>query len=355
MNYKRLFWILNITGWFSLFIVYLFTYYSRNLNNPKTIIGVFTIYLTGFFTSLILRKVYRRFYKKQRPIVQSSILLAVISLIATHVWYVFDVLSSCLIFLDWSFLNRNIVSAEADIMLRAPLLAAWSGFYYVFRLRNDLTAEKERAARSELLAHKAQLQMLRYQLNPHFLFNTLNTIRALVDEDRQKAKSIVTELSEFLRYSLLSKNNAVVAFSDELDAIKHYVEIQKIRYEEKLEVKMNIQDGIGKTPVLSFLIYPLIENAVKYGMKTSRMPLEVILNARTEGNYLSIEVINSGNWVDNSEGSYAIDKGTGQGIENVKLRLENAYGKNYEFNIKEDKGRVSVSLNIKMKENEKDF
>lgn len=354
MNYKRLFWIINTSGWFLLYIISMFTYYSRNLNNLKTIIGVFAIYLTGFITSLALRKAYRRLYKKQRPIVQSSVLLVIISLIATHIWYLFDVLTSCLIFLDWSLISRNIISAEADIMLRAPVIIAWSGFYYVFRLRNDLNAEKERVARSELLAHKAQLQMLRYQLNPHFLFNTLNTIRALVDEDREKAKSIITALSEFLRYSLLSKNNAVVAFSEELDAIKHYVDIQKIRYEEKLDVRMNIQDGIGNTPILSFLIYPLIENAVKYGMKTSRMPLEVILNARTEGKYLSIKVINSGQWVENSEGIYTIDKGTGQGIKNVKLRLENAYGGNYEFHIDEGKGRVAVSLNIKIKENEKD-
>jgi LytS/YehU family sensor histidine kinase len=169
----------------------------------------------------------------------------------------------------------KIAVVEADIIvLRVPVFVAWSGLYFVIRLWNDLVIEKEHAEKADLLAQKAQLQMLRYQLNPHFLFNALNTIRALVEEDKDNAKKIITELSEFLRYSLVSKNNLMVDFSDELDAIMHYIEIQKIRYEEKLEVFIDIQPGTEKFKILSFLIYPLVENAVKYGMKQVNCPLK---------------------------------------------------------------------------------
>ncbi len=322
----------------------------------KIVSGVGLTYFIPFLLSLLLRIFYRKNYVKDRTVFRSFIFILIVSVIASHLWYWIDALLTFLIFGNPDFLYMNIYSIEADIIvLKVPVLVAWSGLYYVIKLWTDLIVEKERAEKADLLAHKAQLQMLRYQLNPHFLFNTLNTIRALVEVDKDKAKKIVTELSEFLRYSLISKSSSVVPLSEEIKAIKHYVEIQKIRYEDKLNVKIDIQPGTEKIQILSFLIYPLIENAVKYGMKTSSLPLEIYLIARLNKNNFTIEVINTGKWIDNSNEVYSLDRGTGKGLENVKLRLENAYGKNQSFNIKEENNKVNVELQIKKIENEKEF
>jgi two-component system, LytTR family, sensor kinase len=355
-NFNRLFWLFNISGWIVLYLVVLLFCYSNYLSDIKIVSGVGITYLTAFLLTLLLRMLYKKFYVKNKSILRSFLYILIISIIASHIWYWIDAVISALVFQNPSFLNLSINSIEADIIvLKVPVLVAWSSLYYIIKLWTDLVVEKERVQKADLLAHKAQLQMLRYQINPHFLFNTLNTIRALVEENKDKAKQVITELSEFLRYSLINKNNTMVAFSDELDAIRHYIAIQKIRYEEKLDVYMEIQPGIEKIQILSFLIYPLVENAIKYGMKTSNMPLEIRLNAKMNNDYLHIDIINTGKWIDNSNKINSIDRGTGQGIDNVKLRLENAYGKHHSFNIKEENYSVIITLQIKISENEKEF
>ncbi len=348
IKFKRLFWILNISGWLLLYITILLSCYPNYITDIKIIYSVAITYASAFGISLILRLFYIRVYKKQRPIIYSFLFIVIISIIASHIWYFLDITITYLVTRDPVFFNLKLAAVEADIVaLRVPVFVAWSGFYYVIRLWNDLVIEKERTAKADLLAQKAQLQMLRYQLNPHFLFNALNTVRALVEEDKEKAKQVITELSEFLRYSLVSKNNSMVDFADELEAIKHYVEIQKIRYEEKLEVFMNIQPETEKFQILSFLIYPLVENAVKYGMKTSTLPLKVWINAKIDKEYFLVKVINTGKWIDCNSGVNSIDRGTGTGIENVKMRLENAFGKNCNFDISEENNTVAVTLQIK--------
>jgi two-component system LytT family sensor kinase len=348
VKFKRLFWLINTSGWLLFYIIVLLTCYSKQLYNIKIIYGVAITYFAGFGITLILRLLYIRIYKKQRPVIYSYLYIALISIAASHIWYFLDISLTYLITGASAFNNIDLAGVEADIIvLRVPVFAAWSGLYYVIRLWNDLTIEKVRAEKADLLAHKAQLQMLRYQLNPHFLFNALNTIRALIEEDKEKAKQIIIELSEFLRYSLINKNNTKVDFADEVEAIKHYVEIQKIRYEEKLEVSMNIQPETEKFQILSFLIYPLVENAVKYGMKTSKLPLKVRINANMNNEFFKAEVINTGKWIDSNSNVNSIDRGTGTGLENVKLRLENAFGSNYSFNIKEENDTVIITLQIK--------
>ena len=163
-------------------------------------------------------------------------------------------------------------------------LLAWSALYLAFTYRARLDAETERALRADALASQARLEMLRYQVNPHFLFNALNSIRALIEEDRDKARLMVTELSEFFRYSLLHARSGEIPLEAELEAIRSYLAIQKIRFEERLEVTWEVSAG-GAPPARlpGFLVHPLVENAVKHGMETSPMPLRIGIAARLAG------------------------------------------------------------------------
>ena len=228
----------------------------------------------------------------------------------------------------------------------APILFGWSVLYFGMKYWLDWETEKKRALKAKSLAQHAQLQMLRYQVNPHFLFNALNSVRALIDEDKKNAKGMITELSEFLRYSLITRDHTEVTLKDELEAIRHYLSIEKKRYEDKLDVSFDIEPSAEDYPILSFLIHPFIENAIKYGMKTSPMPLRIRVNVSTKDGQLRIEVSNTGHWLQPATGPETKIEGTGTGLENVRARLENAYPNKYHLETKELNGCVKAILEI---------
>jgi LytS/YehU family sensor histidine kinase len=174
----------------------------------------------------------------------------------------------------------------------------------------------------------------------------MNSIRALIDENEDKAREMITELSEFLRYSLVSKDYADVPLREELEAIQYYFAIQKRRYEDKLAVSYDIDPLAGEYPVLSFLVHPLVENAIKYGMRTGPMPLIVHLSARLQDHSLVIEVRNTGKWVPPPPPGGADGQGTGTGLDNVRRRLENAFPDRHRIAIFEKDGSVHVQLTI---------
>ena len=347
---NKLFWIVNSAGWLILLILTLVIYYYQRLNDYMAVIGITVTYVVGFGVSVGLRYLYRRMNYKKWSIAFSAFLILVISAVVTHIWYWLDILVS--IFLVYGYDKRmylipeSFQRAESVVLSFLPIMVAWSTFYFLYKLWLEWAEQKERAEKADLLAHKAQLQMLRYQLNPHFLFNSLNSIRALVEADKETAKEIITELSEFLRYSLISKNFHNVPLKDEIEAIKHYFAIQKIRYEEKLVVDYDIQPDAEEFPVLSFLIYPIIENAVKYGMETSSMPLKIEMKAKVENNKLLIDISNTGKWIQKTASVNDNKTGTGTGLENVKQRLENAFPGNFGFDVVKGDNMVIVKIVI---------
>src|SRR5206468_3138547 len=131
---------------------------------------------------------------------------------------------------------------------------------------------------------------------PHFLFNALNSLRALIGEDSCKAREMVTELSGFLRYSLLPASVADVALGEELASLRQYLAIEQIRFERALDVTFSVEPAAERYRVPSFLLHPLAENAIKFGVRTSPMPLRLRVSARVAGNGLLIEMANTGAW-----------------------------------------------------------
>ena len=234
----------------------------------------------------------------------------------------------------------NVISGGA-------VLLGWTFLYFGIKNWIEWKQQEKRMEKANSLAQDAQLQMLRYQLNPHFLFNSMNSIRALIDEDETKAREMITELSEFLRYSLDSKDYSNVPLKKEIEAIQHYFAIQKKRYEDKLEVTYDIEPQAGDYPVLSFLIHPLVENAVKYGMRTSPMPLTIHLKAKIREGVLKVEVCNTGKWVEPAQQEIQILTSTGTGLDNVRRRLENAFPSRHRFEAFEKEGKVHVQLEIR--------
>jgi len=218
---------------------------------------------------------------------------------------------------------------------------AFTGAFYMINHWLNFKLQKEKALVASNLANEAQLQMLRYQINPHFLFNALNTIRLKVEEDKDAARRMITELANFFRYSLSQTNN-VVSFDNEINAIKNYLEIQKIRFEEKLEIIYEIDENVTKIELPFFIMLPLVENAIKYGLQTSSMPLTIKIQAKLDP-HLIIHVQNTGKIISDVN----LEGGTKTGIMNIRRRLELCYPGNFSFTLSEKDNLVTAEIIIR--------
>lgn len=347
INYNRLFWLLNISGWFLFVCVDFFLNYEMYNYFPR-----FWYFLSSYIyvciLCLFLRKTYNKYLSKNIKYKTIIFLIVIISVLTSTIWFLTDylvyvitiaykkpILEFLIIYLKT--IAENFRMAKSLIYRCFPLII-WGLLYVVLKTWLDLAEEKEKREKAFLLAQQAQLQMLRYQLNPHFLFNSLSSIQALMYENRAVADKMITELSEFLRYTLSHINKTFVSLNEELDAIQRYLTIEKIRFEEKLEYSINYTNEALNYKVLSFLLQPIIENAIKHGIKTSDIPLKISVNALVVKDILQIEISNSGKWINN--------KTEGTGITNLKERLENAYHKHYVLKINEINNKVVVLLEL---------
>lgn len=344
---KTIFWILHASGWILLNLIYLFLYYRNYISDPKSILSVFLTYFVGFFISLGLRYFYQKIKYQDRSISQLSFIVLISSIVAAQFWFWSDIgLSIPLNDAGWYRENITLQMILSSTWWHSFILLTWSALYFLIKLWGEWTVQKERTEKANALAQSAQLKMLRYQLNPHFLFNSLNSIRALIDENQKHAKDMITELSEFLRYSLVSKDYSDVPLKEELEAIRHYFKIEKKRFEEKLEIEYHVNPLAEEYPVLSFLIHPLVENAVKYGMKTSAMPLRISINADVIKESLVLEICNSGIWIDHDSDYYTEKQSADIGLNNIRQRLENAYPDHYSFEIQKETDHVCIKIVI---------
>jgi ligand-binding sensor domain-containing protein len=206
--------------------------------------------------------------------------------------------------------------------------------------------ERERAMRAMATAQQSQLLMLRYQVNPHFLFNVLNSIWALVDENPAAIRSLVTRLSKFLRYSLATANTAFVTLDEEIGAVRNYLEIQQTRFEQKLECEIDVSPEAGSVTIPPFLLQPLVENAIKFGMRTSNLPLKIRISARMRRETLMVRVMNSGKWV--TPDSNTGEEGTGIGLANIRRRIGELFPENSELRSFHRGGWVSFRLRLRL-------
>jgi sensor histidine kinase YesM len=342
------FWFYQITGWLMFYSADVFLMlFVRN----RTIMGFLQESLedcSAFLFTLILRHIYKHVNYRKISILYLIIIILILSVVFTLIHY-FNVVGLVYLLSDNGSYRWFLQLSQflRWVFLLSPIYFGWSTLYFGIKLWLDWDAEKSRAEKAKRLAQHAQLQMLHYQINPHFLFNTLNSIRALMIEDSKKAKTMITELSEFLRYSLISRDCSEVSLKNELETIKHYLSIQKKRYEDKLEVTFDIDPLTENYKIFSFLIHPMIENAIKYGMQTSPMPLKIIIKTQNENGALRIKIKNSGKWINISKENNSSMTSTGTGLENVRARLENLFHGRYTFNTFEKDGYVNVVMVIK--------
>lgn len=239
------------------------------------------------------------------------------------------------------------------------LLLLWGGLALGVRHLHQQQAQRRQLLEAELAAERAHLRMLRYQLNPHFFFNALNTIGALAENAPGQVQTAIRELSGFLRYTLLDSTEdaeasavQVVPLQDELEAAQHYLTVEKIRFEEELQWTMDLDEEAAAQRIPSFLILPLVENAIKHGQRTSPSPLRVSIRgqmttaAPSGPSQLVLEVVNTGHLRSEENLRSEGEGGTGTGLDNVRARLDARYADHSRFALTEEAGRVRARIAI---------
>jgi sensor histidine kinase YesM len=344
---NRAFWILQSIGWSGYFLLRSLSGFA---NSMGWIFLVHTLLLTatGYSLTLLMASLYRRLIK-MKPIWTLVLSLAAV-MIASVTFSVIETWSVA------TFLKPNLKPVGVEyfgaILLDFAILAAWTALYYginYFLLLEDEIRQREKL---EGQASTAQLAMLRYQLNPHFLFNTLNSISTLVLlKHTERANAMLARLSSFLRYTLANEPTAKVTLAQEVETLKLYLEIEKMRFEDRLRPHFRIESETIGARLPSLLLQPLIENAIKYAVTPAENGADIWITAAREGQAVRIEVADNGN----GEGAEIVaSPSTGVGLANIRDRLSQAYGGAHRFDTKKnERGGFSVIVEIPYETGEK--
>lgn len=327
---------------------------DRYLSAEGKFFPVYFIYLViACALTFAMRPVYRKVWRRKSSVWTIGLTIIVCSAIAAYLWLIFGEIVFALTGIRKFPVpeKMSLIAYLSDTFVvslqhhKPFLFLSWSALYFGIKYWQSKRKEEENVLRAEALAKETELKMLRYQLNPHFLFNSLNSASALVSENPSRAEKMINELSDFLRYSLVNTKNGTVKLKDEIEALRNYLSIEQVRFEEKLQTRFDIADNAKNFALPNFLLHPLVENAVKYGMLTSEMPLQINVKMRRKDKKLLIEISNSGKWY-NPKSAISNGGGTNVGIENVRKRLEQFFPGKHRFETFEQGGKVYVSLEI---------
>jgi two-component system, LytTR family, sensor kinase len=341
MNRKKVYWLSQISGWLVLSLINIAIYASfSDLTFPHVLVN---LYLS--FSGICLTHIYRSVIKKNDwlslplkqiipRVIVASIFIGVVLLLLL---YTVNILGG-----QFSFsrirLGRFIFSA----FNLSIVVLVWGLIYFsVHYFENYKKAEIESLI-WEAAVKDFELKTLKSQLNPHFMFNALNSIRALIEEDPASAQTAVTNLSNILRYSLRIERMETVSLEDEMQTVEDYLELETIRFEERLKFNIKMDPLSKKIEIPPMMIQTLVENGIKHGISKRREGGEIFVSASIVDSKLRIEIKNSGHIDQDS-----IQNAKGFGISNTKHRLSLLYGEKAVFSIKNNsENEVLTELEI---------
>ena len=332
---QRLFWLLQLGGWGS----WTATFYLSTLvfsPPPDNYLVYLPVVATiGMLLTLGLRWLYRLTWDRSIGVRAFTLLGG--SYGAGVLWS----LSRAVLFYNQypeaaAELEARGVSTFAayfDTSISAIwVMLVWSALYFGIKYYLLSQKEQQRYLRALSMAQEAQLKMLRYQLNPHFLFNTLNAISTLIlDQETRLASSMVTKLSRFLRHSLDNDPMQQVTVAEEFDALRLYLDIEKVRFAERLTLHFAIEDAARDALMPGLLLQPLVENSIKYAVSQSINGGSIAISAGVEGRTLCLSVADDGPGLDLRHGR--LPKGGGVGLSNTRERLAQLYGDQQSFRL----------------------
>ena len=339
-NRDALFWTLHAAGWAAYAVSQWFG--ALLIEKPfeyQLVIGIAGV--AGFVLSLPMRYIYRGLIGKPLRIVIVSV-LATSYITALALRVVINVSYKWIAEPEWQITTMFEVFASA--LYTTYLLLCWSALYFGIKYYESLQRQREAALRNAALAQEAQLKMLRYQLNPHFLFNTLNAISTLIlDNQNRTANHAVTRLSEFLRYTLDQDPMKKVTLRQEMEALDLYMNTERLRFGGRLKLEYAMEEPALEALVPSLLLQPLIENAVKYAISPREDGGLIRVEGRLRAGMLELSVVDDGPGLRDGN---ALIEGRGVGLRNTRERLNALYGERHRFAVLNSHPGVRIEIGL---------
>ena len=341
MNTKFLYWVAQVFGWTTYIGLTIILNIGAKELNTDFFLTMLAVWVLGISLSQLLRYLYvdqgwlDLGIKKIIPRVLPTVVVFGVGLEFLYYGSQFIITTDPL-----TFSGNKLFSETLSWFF---LFLIWTLFYFSFHFFQNYRKEEIKNLQWEASANEIELNRLRAQLNPHFIFNSMNTIRALVDDNPKQSKENITKLSKILRSTLLTGKKKVITLEQELNLVKDYLDLEHSRFEERLTIIYDIKPNTYKLSIPPMLLQTLVENSIKHGI--SQLPDGGLVEIKTncDSNNLYIEVLNSGTYqpLDTPQSNSA-----GFGLSGTIKRLELLYGSKGVFDIYNKQNTVFASLTI---------
>lgn len=345
MNRARWSWTTNLAIWLSIVGIYTWQRIRHDLEREGApfadALGLpFIAALLGLSGSTLICFVYDLLFAPRVTRRGVGVLFGVVSVfLAVYLSSaITKIMQQLYIFVGWqspSFI-ANMAGYYGIFFLTTFIV--WSQSHHLRRINADYHTTRERLLVSIAQTKEAELKSLRSQLNPHFLFNALNSVVGMVEVDPRGAKEMVRELSALLRRALDSTDRPTTTLGEELEFLVQYLAIEQTRLEAELHIQVDIKDELMALPIPSLILQPLVENAVKHGLR-NRGALAISIRGRRTDTGVQLEVINSGKWIaEDDQGEER--ENSPKGLKLVRDRLRSSYPRTGRFNVFDNDGAV---------------
>lgn len=339
-NEKRLYWLLTLLGWLGMVGIEVINYTFFIVQ--KFDWGFVTLFGYGAILGLIITHVFRSIIRKLNVFEWRPRFIWILAFVST---FMMSVLMNLLFYLP------NAIESEAAAEQLFSFIALFGGtinwmryvgvwviLYFMYHILERTRKIEEEKLKSENVARVTELELLKAQLNPHFLFNALNSIKALVSIDQEKSKDAIVKLSELLRFTLNNDNQALIPLHDEVQEVKKYLLLEQIRFGSRLQVHYHVDDAALNRLVPPAIILTLAENAIKHGVTKQSGECLVEIKITFASSALHIEMTNPGR--------IELSDRAGIGLQNIKRRLQHLFGMRASFQLSESNNRVTAAIEI---------
>lgn len=327
MNKKQnIYWICQICGWTFFAALNLFFFKLSYSTNLKDILNYLIWLPVGISITHFFRYLVQKFNILKFSIFSQIPIIVIAGFIEASMFFFLTVgIAQAFGIITYKI---NLVAAFSNVLSLTVIFIFWSLIYFGFHFFDNYKKTEIQNLKLEATTKEIELNKLKSQLNPHFMFNSMNSIRALVDEDPQKAKIAITQLSNILRNTLMMHKNKFISLEDELALVKDYLGLEHIRFEERLCYNLDIDPNTLNMSIPPMMIQTLVENGIKHGISKYPEGGEIKIKTQKTGDESIITIINTGQLFSskNSESS-------GFGIENTTHRLEYLFGNKASFTL----------------------
>jgi len=345
-NQNIAFWVLQFCGW--AFINCLSVFIMKNVSTQLIVYSIFMGIFMGVFSTSLMRAYIKRNVNFESFVFKDLLKITIVFLL-TCVLFAAMNMTFGYVYAKFGpgFTDQEIEIFKAfdglwiQIFNALFIIGSWTVTYLVIKLLLKLNRDRIERLQLSTNLKQAQLNTLKGQINPHFMFNSLNNIRGLMLEDVDRSREMLTKLSEMLRYSLTKNNVNAIAVEEELDMVRNYIALSKIQFEDRLDYIEDVQKDTLQLQIPPMLVQLLVENAAKHGIATLKEGGAIFLGITKVDEVLTILVKNTG--------KLQIAKNSTQlGLKNIRQRLQLLYGAKATFKLEEHLGEVVAAIKITM-------